>query len=121
LTHDDVQSHPRGVVGPRAASARRSRRRRGDPRAAGLAARRRGGDLELAWSLVLYEREDDGCTCQSGDLGLWTDGQADYEVCDFLGCCFEAKGRKVDPPPGLRPATRAEVLRRYPRAALVAP
>jgi hypothetical protein len=72
------------------------------------------------WNLVLFEPVDDGCLqCQSGDLALWSDGRELFEVCDFLGCCLDARGRPCSAPAGLRPATRAQVLARFPDAPLV--
>jgi hypothetical protein len=73
---------------------------------------------ELCWRLVLFE-PDDACPACQGDLGLWTDGREEYEVCGLLGCCFDASGRPCSAPPGLRPATRAQVRRRYPLAPVV--
>jgi hypothetical protein len=73
---------------------------------------------KLCWKLVLFTREDDSCPVCQGDLGVWTDGHEELEVCDLLGCCFDARGRQCSAPPGLRPATRAQVLRRHPRAPL---
>jgi hypothetical protein len=74
---------------------------------------------QLCWNLVLFRRDDDSCDVCQGDLGLWTDGREELEVCNLLGCCFDARGRQCSAPPGLRPATRAQVLRRYPLAPLV--
>jgi hypothetical protein len=73
---------------------------------------------ELCWNLVLF-KPDDSCHACQGDLSLWTDGREELEVCDLLGCCFDAHGRQCSAPPGLRPASRAQVLRRYPLAPVV--
>ena len=76
----------------------------------------------LVHELAVYKDTDNGCpTCQSGDLEMWTD-TADRVVflCDFMGCAHDGA---LQPWSGscdeLRPATRAEVLARYPAADLV--
>jgi len=73
----------------------------------------------LCWRLAVFARDDDVCPRCQGDLELWTDGTVFFEHCTLLGCLFEAAGARVTSPPhGLRPATRAEVLQRFPGAVL---
>jgi hypothetical protein len=73
----------------------------------------------LCWRLAVFQREDDSCPVCQSDLELWTDGRATFEICILLGCCIAANGTQVPPPAGLRPATRDEVLARYPSAPLL--
>ena len=73
----------------------------------------------LAWSLAVFESDDDCCPVCQGELELWSDGAATYEHCTMLGCCFDAAGDRLDAPAAkLRPATRDEVRARYPSARL---
>ncbi len=73
----------------------------------------------LCWSLGVFGRDDDCCPRCYGELELWSNGSATFERCDFLGCCFDARGANVTPSEALRPARRDEVLRRYPEACLL--
>ncbi len=74
----------------------------------------------FCWRLAVFAREDDTCPRCQGDLELWTDGEGVFEQCTLLGCLFDAAGTQVTHRPhGLRPTTRAEVLRRFPGAVLV--
>jgi hypothetical protein len=75
----------------------------------------------LVRQLAVFKDAETGCpTCRSGDLEVWSDerGRLIF-VCDFMGCSHDANlnawtGSRDE----LRPASRAQVLARFPSADL---
>jgi hypothetical protein len=75
----------------------------------------------LVRQLVVFKDADTGCpTCRSGDLEMWSDDRGLIVfVCDFMGCTHDARLEAWSGPTDeLRPASRAEVLTRFPAADL---
>jgi hypothetical protein len=78
----------------------------------------------LARQLAVFRDADTGCPgCGSGDLEMWSDGGGDiFFVCGFMGCTHDADLRTLSGSlDDLRPASRAQVLARYPAADLEGP
>jgi hypothetical protein len=76
----------------------------------------------LVRELAVFKDVDSGCpACRSGDLEMWSDesGRIVF-LCDFMGCAHDGQ---LHPWSGsrdeLRPASRAQVLPRYPAADLL--
>jgi len=75
----------------------------------------------LVRQLAVFKDGDTGCpTCRSGDLEMWSDDRGRIVfVCDFMSCAHDAG---FDPWSGslddLHPASRAQVLARFPTADL---
>ena len=77
---------------------------------------------DLARALAVFKDLDSGCsTCQSGDLEMWSDeGGSIVLICDFMGCTHDGTLHPwSEPPHALYPATRTQVLARYPAADLL--
>jgi hypothetical protein len=77
---------------------------------------------DLARALAVFKDLDSGCpTCQSGDLEMWSDeGGSIVLVCDFMGCTHDGSLHPWSGSPhALHPATRTQVLARYPAADLL--
>src|SRR5262245_22076817 len=76
----------------------------------------------LARELAVFKDANESCpTCASGELEMWSDDAgAVVLLSDFMGCAHDGRLRPwTGSQEGLHPASRDQVLARYPSADLV--
>jgi hypothetical protein len=78
--------------------------------------------MQAARELAVFKDTANGCpTCQSGDLEMWADSRgALFYLCDARGCLHDHSLAPSDTSwRDLRPASRSQVLQRFPDAQLL--